>query len=372
MAFECFTGQRPFPGDNFNTVIGNILNGKPLPLSMLNPALPLTLEAEFERALAKEAQQRFNSARATVEAFAEALGIDKKEAEKAGAGHNLPDLPRKRPSSGWKTVIDLASRRKQAESNQTDSPGYTPASGQDNSPWRYVDRPINWREDSPSGRVLRNTPGAIFSGSATEELSKAGNLSRFDFGSPLVRRLIKLSLLACFGLVGTLIWVLSDYDFDRNPVKVPAQKLSRNSALKPVENPAIEHSARIELPAPGKAITELKNAELLGVISDRNQSEERIVGALAEAGNRNSFVVRVAAIKVISESADSRAVPLLVPLIDDYDPLVRGHAAKALGRLGNKSALGYLMTRYKSENFPQVKQALKKSIERINGFPLKD
>ena len=63
-------------------------------------------------------------------------------------------------------------------------------------------------------------------------------------------------------------------------------------------------------------------------------------------------------------------VPNLLPLLDDHDALVRGHTARALGRLGDHKAIGYLSARRLNESQPEVLFAIEKAIERINGYPL--
>lgn len=80
IAFECLTGHRPFPGEDFTTVVGNIIGGRRRSIQDFVPSLPLSLEAVFERALAREREQRYNSGQEFVAALKAAVGdIGKKQ-----------------------------------------------------------------------------------------------------------------------------------------------------------------------------------------------------------------------------------------------------------------------------------------------------
>jgi HEAT repeat protein len=128
----------------------------------------------------------------------------------------------------------------------------------------------------------------------------------------------------------------------------------------------------------------LTDRQLVGLLVDEGAPETLLVDAIREAKLRSvvglaeasvvplknrSYVVRVEMIKTLAELGDKRVVPDLMLRLDDQDPLVRGHAARALGILGDRRALGYLTMRYQKEDSSQAKSAMKKAIERIQGFP---
>jgi HEAT repeat protein len=75
-------------------------------------------------------------------------------------------------------------------------------------------------------------------------------------------------------------------------------------------------------------------------------------------------------VKALAKRGDRRIVPELMLRLDDEDALVRGHAARALGILGDRRALGYLSMRHAKEESEQAKQAMQRAIERIQGFPM--
>jgi len=69
VAYEALAGERPFTGDNITAIVWNVVNVEARPPSARNAALPPWIDAVFERALAKEPEQRFPSALALVEAL---------------------------------------------------------------------------------------------------------------------------------------------------------------------------------------------------------------------------------------------------------------------------------------------------------------
>ena len=69
IAYRMATGQLPFPGDGFGNVLAKVLVEKPAPVRSLVPSLPAALEGFFERALAKNRDERFQSVRELVDAY---------------------------------------------------------------------------------------------------------------------------------------------------------------------------------------------------------------------------------------------------------------------------------------------------------------
>ncbi|MBX7145660.1 MAG: protein kinase [Oligoflexia bacterium] len=383
VAFECLTGQRPFPGDNFTTVIGNILNSKPLSLTALIPEMPLPLEAEFEKALAKSREDRFESASRMLAAFAHAAGVD------AGDGRGSPRAPmRTRKMSAWKSIKRVWGDETQTGPSKT-SPvaeaASAPKSGQ-SAPWEAVKQaPV---ADSFSERMRMGTgshPGAIFSHG--DHAVGSQPFLRFK-QSPA--RIVALSVaFACLVVASVVLW----YALEPEAAPVVARQGSSNQNG---ANPALDAQtagAQIgELVVPGvdplpkdKTVHEMNDRELLGVIVRGGVSEEMIIDALRECRQRNvpalvdasvfplqhdSFLVRLETIRILGEMGDKRIVPQLMLSLDDHDPLVRKEVAVTLGKLGDRRALGYLNARLFKEEMADVKAEIKNAIERINGFPM--
>jgi epoxyqueuosine reductase len=64
------------------------------------------------------------------------------------------------------------------------------------------------------------------------------------------------------------------------------------------------------------------------------------------------------AVVALGNSGDRRAVPALIRALQDLEPLVREHAAWALGRLGGEEAAAALKERQPIETEPPVREAL--------------
>ncbi len=70
--YQFLTGEKPFTG-NSTTIMFKVLHEEPLAPSMLNVALPPALDAVVKKAMAKNPQERYQSAREFSEALAQAL-----------------------------------------------------------------------------------------------------------------------------------------------------------------------------------------------------------------------------------------------------------------------------------------------------------
>jgi eukaryotic-like serine/threonine-protein kinase len=74
--YELLTGRQPFAGENYMGVIQNIINKEIPAVRDVNPAVPIDAEHIVMRALAKDRDQRFSSAREFREAIEAVLGLD--------------------------------------------------------------------------------------------------------------------------------------------------------------------------------------------------------------------------------------------------------------------------------------------------------
>ncbi len=61
----------------------------------------------------------------------------------------------------------------------------------------------------------------------------------------------------------------------------------------------------------------------------------------------------------LGNSRDQRAVPALIGALHDYEPLVRGHAAWALGKIGGEPARKALKEALLSEEYEEVKKEIR-------------
>jgi tRNA A-37 threonylcarbamoyl transferase component Bud32 len=364
VAFECFTGVRPFRGENFNEVISNIVGGKGVALTAAAPDLPLALESEFQRALAREPAGRFGTAAEMVEAFAQALRL-----EGGAAGSGAPALS-----------LGGASRPERGAGSAERFGGFTAASS--------VHRvgPVV----APVGREERITPGDLFRNPVEFNVPRATPpLAR----SPL--RWATIGLGGCCIVLG--VWLVRTLLAPRGPgpaspsVEELEDRLSvavvgpgEVATVSPDEGAAPLVIPEFEEVSPGQAIAELTDKQLLGVIMGRSSAEGSIVEALRVALGRripyladgavvplasDSYLVRVEALKTLVELNDRRVVPRVVLVLDDHDPVVRSQAARSLAALGDRRALGYLTARYAQEPLVDVRVVIKRAIEQLSGVP---
>ncbi len=100
VAYEALTGKKPFDAETMGGLAIKI-HSEPLPkITKLAPELPASIDAWFERACARNVDERFRSARELAEAFAAALG---------GQMPRSVDVPRisgPRVSGGGQTIAN--------------------------------------------------------------------------------------------------------------------------------------------------------------------------------------------------------------------------------------------------------------------------
>ena len=98
--YECLTGKAPYTGDNYNALLFAIQRGQPTPLSETRPDLDPALIAVIERAMATEADARFQSAEDMAQALEPWRNLD--------AASSPP--PHSSPAAFAPTVIPRSSR----------------------------------------------------------------------------------------------------------------------------------------------------------------------------------------------------------------------------------------------------------------------
>ena len=332
VAFECLAGQRPFSGADFTTVAGNILNGKRHSLSEFSPELPLSLDAEFEKAFSRARDARFKTATLMIQVFCDALGI-------------------RNPSAGSSTMR-----------------GYRYVRGGDKASDVYRDL------------TKQIIPAPVKDGEKRATGGSSTAAGRFGDGTHAIQRRGPSSyvpqLIAGIGalVVGGVIFLSTVMDSRREEGgDAPAP---RQTAVSFVGSPP---------PRLDRAVEEMSSHELLSELRGDKVSESRIVTLLREGAARklvglldvserllqsDSYLVRTETIAALAQVGDKAAVPSIMVKLDDHDPAVRIAAAKALGDFGDRRALGYLTSRLTTDESDQVRLSAKEAIEKINGYPL--
>ncbi len=75
LMYESLTGVMPFHADNYNALMIKILNDRPEAPSAIRPSIPAAVEAVVLKALASEADRRWQSAEEMLEALVEPAGV---------------------------------------------------------------------------------------------------------------------------------------------------------------------------------------------------------------------------------------------------------------------------------------------------------
>ena len=111
VTFECLTGRRPFEADSLAELCAAVLY-EPVPrITDLDGRFPAELEAWFERALARDPECRFQSARELADALADALACVRARLPNLVPRATLETLPDDDLSSavaGSRTWLDVA------------------------------------------------------------------------------------------------------------------------------------------------------------------------------------------------------------------------------------------------------------------------
>ncbi len=75
IAFQCLTGRPPFESDALGELMGMIIYDAIPGLTERNPNLPSSLDAWWQRAVARDREERFQSAKEFADAFGDAIGV---------------------------------------------------------------------------------------------------------------------------------------------------------------------------------------------------------------------------------------------------------------------------------------------------------
>ena len=98
--YELLTGERPFPGEAFGTIMHHVLKSAPIPPNELNFSVGAPLGRVALKALAKAPQDRYSSGRALAAALRESLRPQPDEAVLLEAGRALESTLVGQPPAG--------------------------------------------------------------------------------------------------------------------------------------------------------------------------------------------------------------------------------------------------------------------------------
>ena len=99
---------------------------------------------------------------------------------------------------------------------------------------------------------------------------------------------------------------------------------------------------------------------------DQEEFSRRFRGSPILRAKRRGFLRNVAV--ALGNSAGPEAVPALADALNDNEPLVRGHAAWALGRIGSSAAIAALQQKLLSEDDSEVKREIEEALRDLQGI----
>jgi epoxyqueuosine reductase len=101
--------------------------------------------------------------------------------------------------------------------------------------------------------------------------------------------------------------------------------------------------------------------ELIPLLSlDKDEFRRRFHGSPIMRAKRRGFLRNVAV--ALGNSKSREAIPALIHALNDEEPLVRGHAAWALGQIGSQPAITALRGRLQIENDAEVRSEIDDAI----------
>jgi epoxyqueuosine reductase len=101
--------------------------------------------------------------------------------------------------------------------------------------------------------------------------------------------------------------------------------------------------------------------DLIALLSiDQQEFRGRFRGSPILRAKRRGFLRNVAV--ALGNNGGPEAVPALTNALNDSEPLVRGHVAWALGRIGSSDAIAALRQRMVSEDDPEVKSEIEEAL----------
>lgn len=406
VAYEVLSGSRPFPGETFNEVVNSILHNSPIPITSLVADFPLQLEVEFEHALAKNPDERPESASEVVRVLSKALDIG------LGVGTGKSGIVggqgRARKPSEWKSIGSIPpgeggeSKPDAQRFTRTSGPHERPSNGRNNPSAKEL-VPLQQEKKFGGGQKVTEqysmpgaAPGDVFSHQESDLQQNVRFRREFSFLRTFVLTLAVFFIsISSFVLYSVLrgedpLEALGFVEEQVDPQRVAKEEAKSRKdiidgnvvVIRPNQIPTNLDPTI----ASTTALSELSDQNVLAVLAAESTDVKRKLDALTEVGVRKlpgllqlapdllsheNYVVRIETVKNLGELRNRDAAPLLIDHLSDHDPLVRREIAEALGKLGSLKSVPYLKRFYESEENSQVREAIKVAVEKISGLPMK-
>lgn len=311
VAFQLFSGTRPFPGDNYQEVLYNIVNNPPLSATDFSD-VPASIDDVFAKALAKNRDDRYQTA---TEFFKEILKCFKL--------HRI-EKPRGIPQANWRDFVE--------------------------DKVEMIEKRADFSENKNNISRL-----------------KSNNIGRTEDNSPIIKKFIILIFGLC--LLVLLYAFISNYYKKQKTSAVNIQDSFEDSDMKiqvgdsdylKFSTMSDEELKSYILQAPDEA----KLVEALGAIPERKNFD--IVGLAKALMNQDSYLVKSQLIEVIVRSKAISAADVIKNFIDDFDPIVRRKAIKACVDLELKVNLPAIKLRRSKEVNNEVLKVIDLAVARLS------
>lgn len=331
MAYEMFTGVRPFPGNDFTTVVSNIVHKDPLSFKELGVTLPSDLEKVLAKGLAKDREQRYASNRSFVADIARVLGVG---VNQHGLSGGL------QPGAKWTRQVtsnnELTKVNRSAQSTATPSQVVSPGSSR---ALVFLVMGVTLITGLAVGSFLYKD--TLFASSGVEE--KEVQTSEVQETTEVASQVVE-----------------------------PVQEETKNEKAEidivvPSVDPAAMDSAQLSLLKDGELAYFLSSPdstpELLGLVL--NEVAQRDNGLflpyVIRQSTHSNFKVRVSAIKTLSAAkylSTNEGFAAIVARLSDDEFLVRGFSARALASAGGERVREQFELRKSIETNPVVKKII--------------
>lgn len=388
VAYELFTGARPFPGADFTTVVGNIINKDPLSFESLGCALPREAEQVLFKGLSKDRSSRYPSALELVDALAKPFDVLVDGSGLVG-GYTL--------RTSWKGIAGENSTAAAASSTASslELSGGAPSADQSTK--------VEAEESATMPAEERNLAPYFFL--AAMLLIIAGVISflfggNIGFGTGKRQTQTQTAQVAKTGQQPAKTTARnagktppSTEPTTTIPAVPPIDEASRAAALKGLSELATDEPVKAVTLTPPvqppvisskEELTTLDNVQLAQFIGQGNSSVLLLDMALEEAAKRADiafvapiaslvrhpeYKIRISVAKVLSRppfNKEPAAFGALVALLSDAgDPLVRSFAAKNLSAFPAQSAVPALEARNLIETDSMTQKMIRDSLAKL-------
>lgn len=393
VAFELFTGTRPFPGSDFTTVVNNIIHKGPLTFAEIGAELPTGLEAVLHKALSKDKTERYKSAMYFVEALADVFDLSVDEMGLVGGFR--PEM-REDEMDAFGVTAKITPPSMPIVPEDAEEPAANGADTSDSWQLGSAEEEAAKRKSSALPKILivlillAIAAAVAYFGMTFEGFKNENGAPQED--EPEAVEEFSEPAVAPDDEVAEESAPESEVKLETQPEPEPKPEPVKTATenQRPVRDPRLSFLSfepePVSAPAGGYTkdfIEALPDAKLASLFVEDSLSEEAMLYVVDAASKRRgidftrllafisaheNFRIRIQALKALAKSPHvSRpdAVSAVIGRLGDSDFLVRGFAAKILGDIPSRSSLNALEARRELEQNKKVIAILDRSIEAV-------